>query len=142
MNEPVWTPCRRFRLARPPGRPQFSPSAGAVLLLEITDFGRILEHSRHLTSQLSPDLQVTKTPQSKYLGEIIVTIKNVVIPLETVYLQGEAKRLGVSRTKLVRVVMEKIVRDELVSEILDDEPQVLDEPLTSKYRRFPRKNSH
>jgi hypothetical protein len=142
MNEPVWTPCRRFRLARPPGRPQFSPSAGAVLLLENTDFGRILEHSRHLTSQLSPDLQVTKTPQSKYLGEIIVTIKNVVIPLETMYLQGEAKRLGVSRTKLVRVVMEKIVRDELVSEILDDEPQVLNEPLTSKYRRFPRKNSH
>jgi hypothetical protein len=32
MNEPVWTPCRRFRLARPPGRPQFSPSAGAVLV--------------------------------------------------------------------------------------------------------------
>jgi hypothetical protein len=142
MNEPVWTPCRRFRLARPPGRPQFSLSAGAVLLLEITDFGRILGHPRHLTSQLSPDLQVTKTPQSKYLGEIIVTIKNVVIPLETVYLQGEAKRLGVSRTKLVRVVMEKIVRDELVSEILDDEPQVLNEPLTSQYRRFPRKNSH
>jgi hypothetical protein len=69
-----------------------------------------------------------------------VTIKNVVIPLETAYLQGEARRLGVSRTKLVRVVMEKIVRDELVSEILDDEPQVLNEPLTSKYRRFPRKN--
>jgi hypothetical protein len=68
-----------------------------------------------------------------------VTIKNVVIPLETAYLQGEARRLGVSRTKLVRVVMEKIVRDELVPEILD-EPQVLNEPLTSKYRRFPRKN--
>jgi hypothetical protein len=75
------------------------------------------------------------------LGEIIVTIKNVVIPLETAYLQDEAKRLGVSRTKLVRVVMEKIVRDELVPEILDGETEALNEPPpTSKYRRFPRKN--
>jgi hypothetical protein len=69
-----------------------------------------------------------------------VTIKNVVIPLETAYLQDEAKRLGVSRTKLVRVVMEKIVRDELVPEILDGETQALNKPQTPKYRRFPRKN--
>jgi hypothetical protein len=68
-----------------------------------------------------------------------VTIKNVVIPLETTYLQDEAKKLGVSRTKLVRVVMEKIVRDELVPEILDGETQALSEPPTPKYRRFPRK---
>ena len=69
-----------------------------------------------------------------------MTIKNVVIPLETAYLQDEAKRLGVSRTKLVRVVMEKIVRDELVPEILDGETQALNEPQTPKYRRFPKKS--
>jgi hypothetical protein len=70
-----------------------------------------------------------------------VAIKNVVIPLETGYLQDEAKRLGVSRTKLVRVVMEKIVREELVPEILDSEDECLREPQTPKYRRFPRKHS-
>jgi hypothetical protein len=69
-----------------------------------------------------------------------VTIKNVVIALETAYLQGEAKRLGVSRTKLVRVVMEKIVRDELIPGILDGETQALNEPLPPKYRRFPDTN--
>ena len=67
-----------------------------------------------------------------------MTIKNVVIPLETAYLQDEAKRLGVSRTKLVRVVMEKIVRDELVPDILVDAEQALNEPPASKYRRFPK----
>ena len=50
-----------------------------------------------------------------------MTIKNVVIQLETKYLQDEAKRLGVSRTKLVRVVMEKIVQNELIPEILNDD---------------------
>jgi hypothetical protein len=69
-----------------------------------------------------------------------VTVKNVVIPLETAYLQDEAKRLGVSRTKLVRVVMEKIVRDELVPEILDGETEALNEPQAPKYRRFPKKS--
>ena len=54
-----------------------------------------------------------------------MTIKNVVIQLETKYLQDEAKRLGVSRTKLVRIVMEKIVRNELVPEILNDDDPVL-----------------
>ena len=69
-----------------------------------------------------------------------MTIKNVVIPLETAYLEDEAKRLGVSRTKFVRVVMEKIVRDELVPEFLDGEAQAISELQTPKYRRFPRKN--
>ena len=69
-----------------------------------------------------------------------MTIKNVVIPLETTYLQEEAKKLGVSCTKLVRVVMQKIVRDELVPAILDGETQALNEQQAPKYRRFPRKS--
>ncbi len=50
-----------------------------------------------------------------------MTVKNVVIPLEIEYLQEAAKERGISRTRLVRVVMEKVVRDELVPKILDDD---------------------
>jgi hypothetical protein len=63
-------------------------------------------------------------------------IKNVVIQLESKYLQDEAKRLGVSRTKLVRVVMEKIVQNELVPEILNDDDPLLKGPPSQRYRRF------
>jgi hypothetical protein len=66
----------------------------------------------------------------------VMTIKNVVIQLEIKYLQDEAKRLGISRTKLVRIVMEKIVRNELVPEILNDDDPVLKGPPSPKYRRF------
>jgi hypothetical protein len=64
----------------------------------------------------------------------VMTIKNVVIPLETEYLQETAKEYGISRTKLVQVVMEKVVRDELVSKILNNE--VLIEQPQPRYRRF------
>ena len=50
-----------------------------------------------------------------------MTIKNVVIPLEIEYLQKAAKERGISRSKLVRVLMEKVVRDELVPKILSDD---------------------
>ena len=63
-----------------------------------------------------------------------MTIKNVVIPLETEYLQETARQYGISRTKLVQVVMEKVVRDELVSKILNNE--VLIEQPQPRYRRF------
>jgi hypothetical protein len=65
-----------------------------------------------------------------------VAIKNVVIPLEIDYLQEAAKKRGISRTKLVRVVMEKVVSDELVLDILNDDNQVHREPPRPKYRRF------
>ena len=39
-----------------------------------------------------------------------MAIKNVVIPLEIEYLQTVAKQRGISRTKLVRVVMQKVLR--------------------------------
>ena len=64
-----------------------------------------------------------------------MTIKNIVIPLEVEYLQEAAKERGVSRTRLVRVVMEKVVKDELVADILGDNA-VTAEPAPTRYRRF------
>ena len=57
-----------------------------------------------------------------------MTIKSVVIPLEVDYLERAAKERGISRTKLVRIVMEKVVRDELVSEIVSDDDLAADTP--------------
>jgi hypothetical protein len=65
-----------------------------------------------------------------------VTIKNIVIPLEVKYLQEAAKERGISRTKLVQVVMEKVVRDELVPEILGDDDLANAKLPPQKYRRF------
>ena len=65
-----------------------------------------------------------------------MTIKNVVIPLEIEYLQGAAKERGISRTKLVRVVMEKVVKDELVYAILGSNDLSNVEPTPQRYRRF------
>ena len=64
-----------------------------------------------------------------------MTIKNVVIPLEVDYLDQAAKERGITRTKLVRVVMKKVVRDELVSEIVSDDDLAADTP-QPRYRRF------
>jgi hypothetical protein len=66
---------------------------------------------------------------------LTVTIKNIVIPLEVEYLQEAAKERGVSRTRLVRAVMEKVVKDELVADILGDNA-VTAEPAPIRYRRF------
>jgi hypothetical protein len=63
-----------------------------------------------------------------------MAIKNVVIPLEVEYLQKAAKERGVSRTKLVRLMLQKIVRDELVPKILDHDD--LTEPPQQRYHRF------
>ena len=49
-----------------------------------------------------------------------MAIKNVVIPLEVEYLQAAARERGISRTKLVRVVMQKVIREELVPQLLDE----------------------
>ena len=64
-----------------------------------------------------------------------MTIKNVVIPLEVDYLEQAAKERGITRTKLVRVVMKKVVSDELVSEIVSDDDLAADAP-APRYRRF------
>ena len=63
-----------------------------------------------------------------------MAIKNVVIPLEVEYLQAAAKERGISRTRLVRVVMQKVIREELVPQLLDDDD--LTEPPQPRYRRF------
>ena len=43
-----------------------------------------------------------------------MAIKNVVVSLEVEYLEAAAKERGVSRTKLVRAVMQKVIRDQLL----------------------------
>ena len=63
-----------------------------------------------------------------------MAIKNVVIPLEVEYLQAAAKERGISRTRLVRVVMQKVIREELVPQLLDDDD--LTDPAQPRYRRF------
>ena len=70
-----------------------------------------------------------------------MTVKNVVVPLQIEYLEKAAKTRGISRTKLVQVVMEKIVRDELVLEILNDDNEVHNEPRQPRYRRFRERNA-
>jgi hypothetical protein len=65
-----------------------------------------------------------------------VAIKNIVIPLEVDYLQKAAKERGISRSKLVRFVMEKVVNDELVPAILGEDDLSNVEPSAQKYRRF------
>ncbi len=71
-----------------------------------------------------------------------MTIKNIVVPLEVDYLQAAAKERGISRTKLVRIVMERVVRDELVSEIIGDDDLGKSEPSTQKYRRFRDRSAY
>lgn len=61
--------------------------------------------------------------------------KNIVIPLETEYLDEAAKARGISRTSLVRILMEKVICDRLVSGLIGDDRIV--RPQTKKYRRFP-----
>ena len=65
-----------------------------------------------------------------------MTIKNIVIPLEVEYLEKAAKERGISRTKLVRVVMERVVRNELIPKILGDDDLAVAEPPQQRYRRF------
>jgi hypothetical protein len=62
-----------------------------------------------------------------------VAIKNIVIPLEVEYLQKAAKERGISRSKLVRFVMEKVVNDDLVPAILGNDDLSNVEPSPQKY---------
>jgi hypothetical protein len=69
-----------------------------------------------------------------------VVVKNVVIPLEVEYLQKAAKDRGISRSKLVRFVMEKVVHDELVHTILGEDDLSGVEPVRRRYRRFSERD--
>jgi hypothetical protein len=65
-----------------------------------------------------------------------VAIKNIVIPLEVEYLQKAARERGISRSKLVRFVMEKVVNEELVPAILGEDDLSNVESSPQRYRRF------
>ena len=65
-----------------------------------------------------------------------MTVKSIVIEMEVEYLQQAAKERGVSRAKLVRLLMQKVVKDELVPNILGDDNLEHAEPPPQKYRRF------
>jgi hypothetical protein len=96
-----------------------------------------------LLSQCFPTLanfagQQTRANKNKEpsRGGHIVAIKNIVIPLEDEYLKKAARERGISRSKLVRFVMEKVVSDELVPAILGEGDLSNVEPSPEKYRRF------
>ena len=65
-----------------------------------------------------------------------MAIKNIVIPLEDEYLQKAARERGISRTKLARFLMEKVVNDELVPAILGEGDLSKVESASQRYRRF------
>ena len=65
-----------------------------------------------------------------------MAIKNIVIPLEVEYLQKAARERGISRSKLVRFVMEKVVNEELVPAILGEDDLSNVESSPQRYRRF------
>jgi hypothetical protein len=71
-----------------------------------------------------------------------MTVKSIVIELDVEYLQQAAKERGVSRTKLVRLVMQKVIRDELVQNILGDDDLSEAEPSPQRYRRFRKRAGH
>jgi hypothetical protein len=61
--------------------------------------------------------------------------KNIVIFLETEYLNEAAKVRGISRTWLARLLLEKIIEDRLVSSLIGEDNIVI--PIAPHYRRFP-----
>jgi hypothetical protein len=64
-------------------------------------------------------------------------VKNIVIPLETEYLQAEARARGVSRTMITRLIMEQVIERKLVAEIVGPDRIVTTPPI--RYRRFAPK---
>jgi hypothetical protein len=71
-----------------------------------------------------------------------MTVKSIVIELEVEYLQRAAKERGLSRAKLVRLLMQKVIRDELVQNILGDDDLSEAEPSSQRYRRFRNRVGH
>lgn len=67
-----------------------------------------------------------------------MVIKTVTLTIETDYLQRVAKQRGISRSRLVRILIEKIMRDRLVEEIVTD-ADVTADARSPRYRRFPLK---
>jgi hypothetical protein len=78
----------------------------------------------------------TNKQERQHDGAHIVTIKSITIPLKVEYLEKAAKERGISRSRLVRFVMEKVVSDEVVPAILGEGDLSNVEPHPQKYRRF------
>lgn len=53
------------------------------------------------------------------------------------YLQQVANQLGISRTRLARLLMEKIIREKLAAKIITEADVTADVP-APRYRRFKR----
>lgn len=60
--------------------------------------------------------------------------RSITVELDVEYLEKAAKERGISRVRLIRYVLEKIIRDELVPSLLGSEN--LSEPRAQRYRRF------
>lgn len=67
-------------------------------------------------------------------------IVNLMITIETEHLKQVAKLRGISRTRLVQLMMEKIVREERAAEIVTEADVAAVARHQSHYRRFPRKD--
>lgn len=66
-------------------------------------------------------------------------VRSVVVTVESEYLQRVAKQRGITRTRLLRLLVEKVVRDERAAEIVT-EADVTADVSPPRYRRFPRKD--
>jgi hypothetical protein len=71
----------------------------------------------HLLSN-SYQISCAVEAQRKAHSGCVMTVKNIVVELEVEYLQKAAKARGVSRAKLVRLLMKKVIAEQLVSDIL------------------------
>jgi hypothetical protein len=90
--------------------------------------------------QFLPNSGERRLPTKAHWG-CVMTVKNIVIELEVEYLQKSARERGVSRAKLVRLLMKKVIADELVSDILGDGCLRNAEPSPKRYRRFLARKS-
>lgn len=62
-------------------------------------------------------------------------IKGIVVEVDDTYLQQVAKQRGISRTRLTRLLLEKIVREQLAADIVTEADIAADIP-SPRYRRF------
>lgn len=67
-----------------------------------------------------------------------MVVKTVTLTVESDYLQAVAKQRGISRNRLVRILIEKIVRDRLIEELVTA-ADVTADVRQPHYRRFSRK---
>lgn len=69
-----------------------------------------------------------------------MSLKSVVVTVESEYLQQVAKLRGISRTRLIQMLVEKIVREERAAEIVTAADVAAVALHLPYYRRFPRKD--